>query len=245
MITFIWLQRGAASYEVAAWLSTKTRYLVSVSHFSCWCHWTSPTSYSHHCNRFHGVLRLVNRPQAQADPISRSFLGTKTPLYTSGLLGFSGESLTSRAVSGEANRGALESIAGYLTDADSQLDTDCWRLIKAAHRRPIAHTLLVWILWRLIDLRCYWLWRYAWYRWNCWGLYQGTCSSWISCVRLCACRFSCCNIDNLKQRQNLRPAITYATARHGLLPTPAFKAFKSSQPLITRPVSSWRSGWKL
>ena len=121
MITFIWLQQGAASYEVAAWRSTKTHYLVSVSHFSCWCHWTSPTSYSHRCSRFHGVLRLVNRPQAQADSISRSFLGTKTPLYTSGLLGFSGESLTWRAVSGEASRGALESIPGYLTDADSQL----------------------------------------------------------------------------------------------------------------------------
>ena len=29
------------------------------------------------------------------------------------------------------------------------------------------------------------------------------------------------------------------------LPPPTFKAFKSSQPLITRPVSSWRSEWSL
>ena len=29
------------------------------------------------------------------------------------------------------------------------------------------------------------------------------------------------------------------------LPPPTFKAFKSSQLLITRPVSSWRSGWSL
>ena len=34
------------------------------------------------------------------------------------LFGFSGESLTSGAVSGEANRDASEAIAGYLTDAD-------------------------------------------------------------------------------------------------------------------------------
>lgn len=52
-----------------------------------------------------------------------------TPL-TDGLLvirhmfGFSGESLTSGAVSGDANRDASEAIAGYLTDADAQLDID-------------------------------------------------------------------------------------------------------------------------
>jgi hypothetical protein len=40
------------------------------------------------------------------------------------LFGFSGESLTSGAVSGEASRGSSEAIAGYLTDADSQLDID-------------------------------------------------------------------------------------------------------------------------
>ena len=40
------------------------------------------------------------------------------------LFGFSGDSLTSGAVSGEANRDDSDSIAGYLTDADSQLDID-------------------------------------------------------------------------------------------------------------------------
>ena len=40
------------------------------------------------------------------------------------LFGFSGESLTSGAVSGEASRGSSEAIAGYLTDADSELDID-------------------------------------------------------------------------------------------------------------------------
>jgi hypothetical protein len=40
------------------------------------------------------------------------------------LFGFSGDSLISGAVSGEANRGSSEAIAGYLTDADSQLDID-------------------------------------------------------------------------------------------------------------------------
>jgi hypothetical protein len=40
------------------------------------------------------------------------------------LFGFSGDSLTSGAVSGEASRGSSEAIAGYLTDADSQLDID-------------------------------------------------------------------------------------------------------------------------
>ena len=41
------------------------------------------------------------------------------------LFGFSGESLTSGAVAGGARRDASDAIAGYLTDADSQLDTDC------------------------------------------------------------------------------------------------------------------------
>ena len=40
------------------------------------------------------------------------------------LFGFSGDSLTSGAVSGEASRGSSEAIASYLTDADSQLDID-------------------------------------------------------------------------------------------------------------------------
>ena len=40
------------------------------------------------------------------------------------LFGFSGDSLTSGAVSGEGNRGASEAIAGYLTDADAELDID-------------------------------------------------------------------------------------------------------------------------
>ena len=40
------------------------------------------------------------------------------------LFGFSGESLTSGAVSGEASRGSSEAIAGYLIDADSELDID-------------------------------------------------------------------------------------------------------------------------
>ena len=40
------------------------------------------------------------------------------------MFGFSGDSLTSGAVSGEANRDDSDAIAGYLTDADSQLDID-------------------------------------------------------------------------------------------------------------------------
>jgi len=40
------------------------------------------------------------------------------------LFGFSGDSLTSGAVSGGASRDASDSIASYLTDADSQLDID-------------------------------------------------------------------------------------------------------------------------
>ena len=40
------------------------------------------------------------------------------------LFGFSGDSLISGAVSGEAGRDSSEAITGYLTDADSQLDID-------------------------------------------------------------------------------------------------------------------------
>ena len=40
------------------------------------------------------------------------------------LFGFSGDSLTSGAVSGEANRGSSEAIAAYLTDAELKLDID-------------------------------------------------------------------------------------------------------------------------
>jgi hypothetical protein len=40
------------------------------------------------------------------------------------LFGFSGDSLTSGAVSGEAGRDSSEAIASYLTDADSELDID-------------------------------------------------------------------------------------------------------------------------
>ena len=40
------------------------------------------------------------------------------------LFGFSGDSLTSGAVSGGANRGSSDVIATYLKDADSQLDID-------------------------------------------------------------------------------------------------------------------------
>jgi hypothetical protein len=40
------------------------------------------------------------------------------------LFGFSGDSLTSGAVSDSASRDSSEAIAGYLTDADSQLDID-------------------------------------------------------------------------------------------------------------------------
>jgi hypothetical protein len=40
------------------------------------------------------------------------------------LFGFSGDSLTSGAVSGDATRDASDTIASYLTDADSQLDID-------------------------------------------------------------------------------------------------------------------------
>ena len=40
------------------------------------------------------------------------------------LFGFSGDSLTSGAVSGGASRDSSDSIASYLTDADSQLDID-------------------------------------------------------------------------------------------------------------------------
>ena len=40
------------------------------------------------------------------------------------LFGFSGDSLTSGAVSGDASRDSSDAIASYLTDADSQLDID-------------------------------------------------------------------------------------------------------------------------
>ena len=40
------------------------------------------------------------------------------------LFGFSGDSLTSGAVSGDATRDASDTIASYLTNADSQLDID-------------------------------------------------------------------------------------------------------------------------
>ena len=40
------------------------------------------------------------------------------------LFGFSGDSLTYGAVSDSASRDSSEAIAGYLTDADSQLDID-------------------------------------------------------------------------------------------------------------------------
>ena len=40
------------------------------------------------------------------------------------LFGFSGDSLTSGAVSSDASRDASDTIASYLTDADSQLDID-------------------------------------------------------------------------------------------------------------------------
>lgn len=40
------------------------------------------------------------------------------------LFGFSGESLTSDAVSDEASRDSSEAIASYLTDTDSELDID-------------------------------------------------------------------------------------------------------------------------
>ncbi len=40
------------------------------------------------------------------------------------LFGFSGDSLTSGAVSGDASRDGSDVIASYLTDADSQLDID-------------------------------------------------------------------------------------------------------------------------
>ena len=40
------------------------------------------------------------------------------------LFGFSGDSLTSGAVSGGASRGSADAIGSYLTDADSQLDID-------------------------------------------------------------------------------------------------------------------------
>lgn len=40
------------------------------------------------------------------------------------LFGFSGDSLTSGAVSGGVNRGSSDAIGTYLKDADSQLDID-------------------------------------------------------------------------------------------------------------------------
>jgi hypothetical protein len=61
----------------------------------------------------------------------------------------------------------------------------------------------------------------------------------------CACRFSCCNIDNLKPLKILTHLLPTGRGWHGLLPTPTFTAFNLPQPLTTRSVSSWRSGWKL
>ena len=64
------------------------------------------------------------------------------------LFGFSGDALTSGAVASDANRDASEVIASYLTDADSQLDIDGDGESKPLTDGSIAHTLLVWILWR-------------------------------------------------------------------------------------------------
>ena len=43
----------------------------------------------------------------------------------------------------------------------------------------------------------------------------------------------------------LRRHVTYGKGAMASCATPTFTAFKSPQPLIARPVSSWRSGWKL
>ena len=70
-------------------------------------------------------------------------------------LGFNSDPVTSGAVSGEAGRDSSEAIAGYLTDADgdgeSKPFTDGLLLIRY----------LFGVLWRLLDLGCYWYWRYA------------------------------------------------------------------------------------
>jgi len=55
---------------------------------------------------------------AEAQPLTDGLLVIRH------LFGFSGDSLISGAVSGEANRGSSEAITGYLTDAVSELDID-------------------------------------------------------------------------------------------------------------------------
>ena len=55
------------------------------------------------------------------------------------LFGFSGDSLTSGAVSGEANRDSSEAITGYLTDADSQ----SWTLTAMASLSRLQTVLLL------------------------------------------------------------------------------------------------------
>ena len=55
---------------------------------------------------------------AEAQPLTDGLLVIRH------LFGFSGDSLTSGAVSGEASRDSSEAIAGYLTDADLKLDID-------------------------------------------------------------------------------------------------------------------------
>ena len=55
---------------------------------------------------------------AEAQPLTDGLLVIRH------LFGFSGESLRSGAVSGEAGRDSSEAIASYLTDADSELDID-------------------------------------------------------------------------------------------------------------------------
>ena len=55
---------------------------------------------------------------AEAQPLTDGLLVIRH------LFGFSGDSLISGAVSGEAGRGSSDAIASYLTDADSQLDID-------------------------------------------------------------------------------------------------------------------------
>ena len=66
------------------------------------------------------VVQMIylSTEQSSAQPLTDGLLIIRH------LFGFSGDSLTSGAVSGGASRDSSEAIASYLTDADSQLDID-------------------------------------------------------------------------------------------------------------------------
>ena len=74
---------------------------------------------SRRSSRVFGFLRRINVDESlKAQPLTDGLLVIRH------LFGFSGDSLTSGAVSSDASRDSSDTIASYLTDADSQLDID-------------------------------------------------------------------------------------------------------------------------